>query len=389
MTGCIALILSGGSGARFVAQTPKQYLPLGDRVVIRHAVDTFLDHPGIDAVRIVRRPQDITLYEDAFCGVSILDPVDGGETRQESVLLGLESLEDIAPTLVLIHDGARPFPNAGLITRTLEALNSHQAAIPALPVFDTIKQVASDAKTVEKTLGRQKLWLAQTPQAFDYKTILAAHRNAAGMELNDDSMVAEHAGIPVAIVDGNEENIKITTQENMQQARKMLDLGSIVTRVGTGFDVHQFGPGDHTILCGIKVPHDHGLEGHSDADAPMHALTDALLGAIAAGDIGSHFPPSEEKWRGAASSEFLRHAAALVADLNGKIQNVDVTIICERPKIGPYRDTMRQKLAEILEIPITAVSVKATTTEQLGFTGRNEGLAAQAIVSIALPAAAE
>ena len=389
MTGCIALILSGGSGARFGAQTPKQYLPLGDRVVIRHAVDTFLDHPGIDAVRIVRRPQDITLYEDAFCGVSILDPVDGGETRQESVLLGLESLEDIAPTLVLIHDGARPFPNAGLITRTLEALNSHQAAIPALPVFDTIKQVASDAKTVEKTLGRQKLWLAQTPQAFDYKTILAAHRNAAGMELNDDSMVAEHAGIPVAIVDGNEENIKITTQENMQQARKMLDLGSIVTRVGTGFDVHQFGPGDHTILCGIKVPHDHGLEGHSDADAPMHALTDALLGAIAAGDIGSHFPPSEEKWRGAASSEFLRHAAALVADLNGKIQNVDVTIICERPKIGPYRDTMRQKLAEILEIPINVVSVKATTTEQLGFMGRNEGLAAQAIVSIALPAAAE
>jgi 2-C-methyl-D-erythritol 4-phosphate cytidylyltransferase / 2-C-methyl-D-erythritol 2,4-cyclodiphosphate synthase len=389
MTGCIALILSGGSGNRFGAQTPKQYLPLGDRSVIRHAVDTFMDHPEIDAVRVVRRPQDITLYENAFRGVSILDPVDGGETRQESVLRGLESLANLAPTSVLIHDGARPFPNAELITRALEALNDHHAVIPALPVFDTIKQVAPDAKTIEKTLDRQKLWRAQTPQAFDYKSILAAHRDSAGMELTDDAMVAEHAGIPVAIVDGNEDNIKITTQEDMQQARKMLDLGSIVTRVGTGFDVHQFGPGDHAMLCGIKVPHDHGLEGHSDADAPMHALTDAVLGAIAAGDIGSHFPPSDEKWRGAASSKFLRHAAALVADVNGKIQNVDITIICERPKIGPYRDAMRQKLAEILEIPISAVSVKATTTEQLGFTGRSEGLAAQAMVSIALPAAAE
>jgi 2-C-methyl-D-erythritol 4-phosphate cytidylyltransferase / 2-C-methyl-D-erythritol 2,4-cyclodiphosphate synthase len=389
MTGCIALILSGGSGIRFGTERPKQYLPLGTRAVIRHAVDTFIDHPGIDAVRIVRRPQDVTLYEDAFSGISILDPVDGGETRQESVLRGLESLEDIAPKSVLIHDGARPFPNASLITRTLEALNSHLAVIPALPVFDTIKQVSTDAKTIEKTLDRQKLWRAQTPQAFDYKAILAAHRDTAGMELTDDAMVAEHAGIPVTIVDGNEENIKITTQEDLQQAKKMLDLGTVVTRVGTGFDVHQFGPGDHAMLCGIKVPHNHGLEGHSDADAPMHALTDAILGAIAAGDIGSHFPPSDEKWRGAASSEFLRHAAALVADLNGIIQNVDVTIICESPKIGPHRDAMRQKLSQILDIPVSAVSVKATTTEQLGFTGRSEGLAAQAIASVTLPLAAE
>jgi len=389
MTGCIALILSGGSGNRFGAQMPKQYLQLGDRAVIRHAVDAFLRHPGIEAVRIVRRPQDTPLYEAAFRGVAVLDPVDGGATRQESVLRGLESLKNIAPSSVLIHDGARPFPDAALISRTLDALNNYPAVIPALPVFDTIKQVEPNAKTIEKTLDRQKLWRAQTPQAFSYKPILAAHRDSAGKELTDDAMVAEQAGIKVAIVDGNEENIKITTQEDMQQAKKMLNLGTTITRVGTGFDVHQFGPGDHAVLCGIKVPHDYGLEGHSDADAPMHALTDAVLGAIAAGDIGSHFPPSDEKWRGAASSKFLKHAAALVADLNGTIQNVDVTIICESPKVGPYRDAMRQKLAEILEIPISVVSVKATTTEKLGFTGRSEGLAAQAIASITLPAAAE
>jgi 2-C-methyl-D-erythritol 4-phosphate cytidylyltransferase/2-C-methyl-D-erythritol 2,4-cyclodiphosphate synthase len=389
MTGCIALILSGGSGNRFGTQKPKQYLPLGNHVVIRHAVDTFMNHPGVDAVRIVKRPQDTRLYDAAFRGVSVLGPVDGGETRQESVLRGLESLENIAPTSVLIHDGARPFPDTDLITRTLEALNNHHAVIPALPVFDTIKQATSDGKKIEKTLDRKTLWRAQTPQGFDYKAILAAHRASTDIELTDDAMVAEHAGIPVAIVDGNEKNIKITTQEDMKHAKKILNLGTAVTRVGTGFDVHQFGPGDHAMLCGIKVPHDHGLEGHSDADAPMHALTDAILGAISAGDIGTHFPPSDAKWRGAASSEFLKHAVGLVTGLNGKIQNVDVTIISERPKIGSHRDAMCQKLAEILEIPVSAVNVKATTTEQLGFTGRNEGLAAQAIAAISLPVASE
>lgn len=385
MTGCIALVLSGGSGNRFGDETPKQYLQLGDRSVIRHAIDIFAGHPGIDAVRVVRRPQDQELYDRTTTGISILNPVDGGNTRQNSVLLGLESLQDLDPQNVLIHDGARPFPGTDLISNILEALNNHQAVIPALPVFDTIKQITSGSTIIEKTLDRGQLWRAQTPQAFDYKTILSAHRKAAGMELTDDAMVAEHAGIPVTIIDGSEGNIKITTQEDMQQAMRMLEIGTLVSRVGTGFDVHQFGPGDHAMLCGVEVPHDHGLEGHSDADAPMHALTDAILGAIAAGDIGSHFPPSDEKWRGAASSEFLKHAATLVAKLNGKIQNVDVTIICEKPKVGPYRDQMRQKLAEILEIPVSAVSVKATTTEQLGFTGRNEGLAAQAIVSITLP----
>ncbi len=325
------------------------------------------------------------MYEAALADISVLDPVDGGATRQESVRLGLESLEDINPTTVLVHDGARPFPDTGLVTRTLDALNDFQAAIPALPVFDTIKQTASNQKTIQKTLDRQKLWRAQTPQGFNYRAILTAHRDAAGLELTDDAMVAERASIPVTLVDGSESNIKITTQDDMQQAKRMLNLSDAITRVGTGFDVHQYGPGDHAMLCGIAVPHDHGLKGHSDADAPMHALTDALLGAISAGDIGSHFPPSEEKWRGAASSEFLRHAAKLVSDMSGQIINIDVTIICESPKIGPHRDAMRQKLAEILEISISRVSVKATTTEKLGFTGRSEGLAAQAIASVSVP----
>lgn len=386
MTGCVALILSGGSGTRFGDQTPKQYLSLGGKAVIRHAIDTFLAHPGVDAVRIVRRPQDAALYEAIVNDIPVLEPVDGGMTRQESVRLGLESLKNMRPTKVLIHDGARPFPDPGLITRALYALNQHQAVIPALPVFDTIKQVSSDGKTIEKTLDRQKLWRAQTPQAFDYNAIFSAHQEAKGLELTDDAMVAENAGIPVTVVQGNESNIKITTRENMEQANKSLEQETMVTRVGTGFDIHQFGPGDHAVLCGISVPHEKGLEGHSDADAPMHALTDAILGAIAAGDIGSHFPPSDDKWRGAASSEFLRHATNLVADQGGHIINVDVTIICEKPKIGPHREAMCQKLAEILEVSVTCISVKATTTEQLGFTGRGEGLAAQAIASVSLPA---
>ena len=251
MTGCVALILSGGSGNRFGNNTPKQYLSLGDKSVIRHAIDTFVAHPGIDTVRIVRRPQDNTLYEAAIADISVLPPVDGGKTRQDSVRLGLESLKEIEPEKVLIHDGARPFPGQELITRALEALNEQQAVIPVLPVFDTIKQVTSDSKTIERTLDREKLWRAQTPQAFDYNAILSAHEKAVGLELTDDAMVAENAGIPVSIVQGDKRNIRITTLEDMEQARKFLDSESMVTRVGTGFDVHQFGPGDHAMLCGI------------------------------------------------------------------------------------------------------------------------------------------
>ena len=385
MTGCIALILSGGSGSRYGEEIPKQYMSLGDRPVIRHAVERFLVNDIIDGIRIVRRPQDQALYDEIFSDLPILEPVDGGNTRQESVRLGLESLTDINPSKILIHDGARPFPDPEMISQIIETLKDHKAVIPALPVFDTIKQTREDKKTVSKTLDRRTLWRAQTPQAFEFDAILSAHNSAIGLDLTDDSMVAENAGISVKIIQGNETNLKITTQEDMQQARMMLGIKRSTTRIGTGFDVHRFGQGDHVMLCGINVPHDQGLDGHSDADVPMHALTDALLGAIADGDIGSHFPPTDEKWKNAESTQFLRHAADLVANLDGEIVNVDVTIICELPKVGPHRDTMRQKISEILEIPLSSVSIKATTTERLGFTGRSEGIAAQASASISLP----
>lgn len=386
MTGCVVLILSGGSGARFATKIPKQYFKLGNRTIIRHAIDAFLKHSGIDEIRVVRRPQDKHLYEKSITGISILEPVDSGKTRQESVRLGLESLENINPKWVLIHDAARPFPNESLIARVLNALNKNPAVIPALPVLDTIKELEDDRKTVKKTLDRQKLRRAQTPQAFHYKTIFDAHRKTLEEDMPDDAAIAEKAEVPVTIIDGHKDNIKITTQEDFQQAMKMLNLIDSVTHVGTGFDAHRFGPGNHVMLCGIKISHESGLEGHSDADVPMHALTDAILGAISAGDIGSHFPPSDPRWRDAESDQFLKYAAKLVENLSGKIINVDITIICESPKISPYRDAMRARISEIIGLPTSGVSVKATTTEQLGFTGRGEGIVAQAITSILLPA---
>ena len=386
MTGCVVLILSGGSGARFDSKIPKQYFKLGEKTIIRHAIDAFLEHPGIDKIRVVRRPQDKHLYEESVTGISILEPADGGKTRQDSVRLGLESLKDIKPKWVLIHDAARPFPNKSLISRTLSGLNKNPAVVPVLPLLDTIKELEDDRKTIKKTLDRNKLWRTQTPQGFHYKAILSAHRKTAQEEMTDDAAIFEMAGVPVTVVDGHNENIKITTQEDIQQAIKMLNFSDSVTRVGTGFDVHRFGPGNHVILCGIKIDHECGLEGHSDADVPMHALTDAILGAIAAGDIGSHFPPTDERWRDAASDQFLKYATKLVRDLKGKILNVDITIICESPKISAHREAMRKRISEIIEIPTSSVSVKGTTTEQLGFTGRGEGIVAQAITSILLPA---
>jgi 2-C-methyl-D-erythritol 4-phosphate cytidylyltransferase/2-C-methyl-D-erythritol 2,4-cyclodiphosphate synthase len=384
MTGCAALVLAGGSGTRFGGVRPKQYQPLAGRVVLRRAADAFLSHPAVDAVRIVLRPEDRPLYDDAFAGAALLDPVTGGETRQESTRLGLESLHELAPERVLIHDGARPFASAAIIGRALAALDRYPGAIPALPLSDTVKRAAEDGILIADTLERTGLWRAQTPQAFRYPEILAAHRKARGREMTDDAMIAEQAGLPVALVMGSEDNIKITTQEDMARAARLLDTAGAVTRIGTGFDVHAFCPGDHVMLCGVRVPHDHGLEGHSDADAGLHALTDALLGAIGEGDIGTHFPPTDPRWRNADSAQFLRHAAGFVRDRGGAVANVDVTLICERPKIGPHREKMRGRIADILGVDVSAVSVKATTTEGLGFTGRREGIAAQAVAAVRL-----
>jgi 2-C-methyl-D-erythritol 4-phosphate cytidylyltransferase/2-C-methyl-D-erythritol 2,4-cyclodiphosphate synthase len=289
----------------------------------------------------------------------------------------------------LIHDGARPFPDQALISRTLAGLEKFPGIVPALPISDTVKRTrgkdGGQDNIIVGTVDRGGLWRAQTPQAFRYKDIRSAHETAQGQEMTDDAMIAAKSGLSVALVMGNEDNIKITTREDMTRAERIMGLHQAVTRIGTGFDVHAFCPGDHVILGGVKIAHGFGLEGHSDADAALHALTDALLGAIGDGDIGTHFPPTDARWRDAASSAFLKHAASLVRGRGGNITNVDVTIICERPKITPHRAAMLTEIAAMLDIGEEAVSVKATTTEGLGFTGRREGIAAQAVAAIRMP----
>jgi 2-C-methyl-D-erythritol 4-phosphate cytidylyltransferase/2-C-methyl-D-erythritol 2,4-cyclodiphosphate synthase len=284
---------------------------------------------------------------------------------------------------VLIHDGARPFPEAALIDRVIDGLDVAAAAIPCLPLRDTIKSAEDDV--IRATVDRSRLWRAQTPQGFHFDAILAAHRGAAGRDLTDDSAVAEAAGLMPRLVAGAENNLKVTTAEDLVAAERQLAIRLGDIRVGQGFDVHAFGPGDKVVVCGVEIPHGAGLVGHSDADVGLHALTDAVLGAIGAGDIGLHFPPSDPQWRGAASEQFLRHAADLARARGGVIAAVDVTIICERPKIGPHRAAMVERVAAILGIAADRVSVKATTTDRLGFTGRGEGMAAQAVATLRLP----
>jgi 2-C-methyl-D-erythritol 4-phosphate cytidylyltransferase / 2-C-methyl-D-erythritol 2,4-cyclodiphosphate synthase len=383
MASCIALVVAAGRGTRLGAPLPKQYLPLAGKPVLRYSLETLTNHPGIEAVRVVFNPDDAASYEAAARGLDLLPPVAGGAARQDSVRLGLESLAAAPPARVLIHDAARPFLDRATIDRVLAALDEAPGAIPALPVKDTVKRGVSGR--VAETLDRSTLWRAQTPQGFDYATILAAHRAAQGSELSDDAAVAERAGLAVRLVAGSEANFKVTTAEDLEQAERLLLARQGDIRTGQGFDVHAFGPGDHVWLCGVKVAHERGLIGHSDADVGLHALTDAILGALGAGDIGQHFPPSDPKWRGAPSHVFLSHAGALVASAGGRIAHLDVTLICERPKIGPHRDAMVARIAEILDLERGRVSVKATTTEGLGFTGRGEGIAAQAVATLCLP----
>jgi 2-C-methyl-D-erythritol 4-phosphate cytidylyltransferase / 2-C-methyl-D-erythritol 2,4-cyclodiphosphate synthase len=380
---CIALVVAAGRGTRLGAPLPKQYLPLGGVAVLRHGVRALAEHPSIAAVRVIIHPDDRPHYDSATAGLGLMPPVNGGAQRQDSVRNGLESLADAAPELVLIHDGARPFLDRPVIDRVLIGLGAHQGAIAALPVRDTVKR--GDGGRIAATIDRSALWRAQTPQGFHYGPIVAAHRAAAGAELSDDAAVAERAGIDVALVEGSEDNFKVTTMDDLARAERLLAARNGDIRTGQGFDVHVFGPGDHVWLCGVAVPHDRGLVGHSDADVGLHALTDAVLGAIGAGDIGMHFPPSDPQWRGAPSHRFLRHAADLVAAGGGSIAHVDVTVICERPQVGPHRAAMAARIADILTLAPTRVSVKATTTERLGFTGRGEGIAAQAVATIRLP----
>jgi len=384
-----ALVVAAGAGSRAGSTIPKQYLPLGGKTVLRRSLEAFAFHNDVDGVMAVIGAGNTALYKSSTLNLSkLLPPATGGASRQQSVRNGLEALAQHAPERVLVHDAARPFVSNTLISNVIAACGEEHAAIPALPMTETVKRVAEGR--VLDTVPREDLVTAQTPQGFPFAALLEAHREAASAcrnDLTDDAAVAALAGIPVRTVAGERNNLKLTTPDDFAGAERML-AGTMETRTAQGFDVHAFGPGSAVRLCGVEIPHEQGLVGHSDADVGLHALTDALLGTIGDGDIGVHYPPSDPQWRGASSDRFLVDAAGRVRAHGGRILHLDVTLVCEWPKIGPHREGMRAAISRIAEVPVTRVSVKATTTEQLGFTGRGEGIAALAVATVALPAEA-
>jgi len=394
MPSLATVVVAAGRGSRAGEGLPKQYRSLCGEPIITHALRAL--HAGAPQARILVtiHPDDQALYEAAVAMLdgsargALLEPVAGGATRQASVRAGLEALAGEVPDLVLIHDCARPFVSARLIARAIAAASAAGAAVPGLPVTDTIKQIDALGR-IEATPPRAQLRAVQTPQAFRYDLILNAHRLAASTgqnELTDDGAVAEWAGHSVHVFEGDPANMKVTNPEDFAAAEARL-LGQLQDiRTGQGFDVHAFTEGDQVWLGGVSIPHSKGLLGHSDADVLMHAVTDAIYGALADGDIGAHFPPSDPQWKGASSDIFLRHAAQLVRERGGMIAHVDGTVICEAPKVGPHRDAIRAKLADIMRVDVSRVAVKATTSEQLGFTGRREGIAAMALATVRLPA---
>jgi 2-C-methyl-D-erythritol 4-phosphate cytidylyltransferase/2-C-methyl-D-erythritol 2,4-cyclodiphosphate synthase len=373
-----ALLVAAGAGSRAGKGGPKQYRPLAGRPLLAHALDG-LRHPGIDAVQVVIGHDQIDDYARAAGSRPLPPPLIGGATRRDSVRIGLEALARHGGVgRVLVHDAARPFLPASVIDRLLDALDDASAAVPVLPVVDTIAR--QDGRLGEN-VSRDTLVRVQTPQAFNLDALLRAHRAWTGGEATDDAQIVRAAGIDVALVAGDPCLEKITFDEDFRRAEAAL-AASRVPRIGMGFDVHAFGPGDGIWLGGIRIDHDRGLVGHSDADVLLHAVTDALLGALGAGDIGEHFPPSEARWRGAASSVFIEHARGLAEAARAEIGHVDATVICEAPKVGPHREAIRERIAALLRLPVASVSVKATTTERLGFTGRGEGIAAQAVLTL-------
>jgi 2-C-methyl-D-erythritol 4-phosphate cytidylyltransferase / 2-C-methyl-D-erythritol 2,4-cyclodiphosphate synthase len=383
-----ALVVAAGRGSRFGGDLPKQYCLLGGEPVLRRTVDAFLGHNRIALVQPVIHNDDAAHYAAATIPVvsaKLLAPVNGGASRQISVLNGLEALADHGVDIVLIHDAARPFVSETLIHRAIEAAVGKGAAVPGAAVTDTVVAVADGV--IASTPDRATLRAVQTPQAFRFDLIFEAHRAAhvAGRhDYTDDGNVARAAGHAVHVFEGDVSNVKITTQDDLVRAHQRLGQ-MMVSRSATGFDVHAFGPGDHVWLCGIKVPHVAGFIAHSDGDVALHAITDALMGAMADGDIGRHFPPSDPQWKGASSDRFLAFAADRLRQRGGIIDLLDVTIICEAPKIGPHAEAMLQRVAEIVGTSTANISVKATTTESLGFTGRKEGIAAMATATIRLP----
>ncbi len=386
----IAIIVAAGRGRRAGLGLPKQYRPVAGRPVLAHTLAPFLVHPAIDAVICAIHPDDRDLYDAAIAGhpgrERLVPPAHGGETRQDSVRAALEALGP-QDALCLVHDAARMFVDAGLLDRAVAAGRLHEAALPGIAVTDTMKRVAADG-SVAATVDRSELRAVQTPQVFAYPALFEAHRRAAAAgrhDFTDDGGLAEWAGLPVHIFEGDVANMKVTHPTDFDEAERRLGGKPLVSRLATGFDVHVFGDGDHIWLGGVKVPHERGIVAHSDGDVVLHALTDAVLGTLADGDIGTHFPPSDPQWKGASSDRFLAFAIDKVREAGGIVDQIDATIMCERPKIGPYRDAMRARIAEIAALPLSAVSIKATTTERLGFTGRGEGIAAQAAASIRLP----
>jgi 2-C-methyl-D-erythritol 4-phosphate cytidylyltransferase/2-C-methyl-D-erythritol 2,4-cyclodiphosphate synthase len=382
-----AVIVAAGRGFRAGGNLPKQYRELAGEPVIRSSLSLFAWHGQIGAVQAVIHPDDRSAYEAAAKGLRLLPPVPGGATRQASVRAGLQALSARAPDIVLIHDAARPFCSTELVSRAIVACGETGAAIPALEVTDTIKRVDGDGH-VAGTIDRAQLRAVQTPQAFKFATLLNAHQRAIKEgrdDFTDDAALVEWAGIKVATFAGESGNVKLTTDEDFAkvESRRLANLADL--RLGNGFDVHAFGDGDHVWLGGVKIPHDRGLTGHSDADVALHALVDAILGALADGDIGKHFSPNDPRWRGASSDQFLKFAVERVNKRGGRIAHLDLTIVCEAPRIGPHRDAIRKKIAEIAEMSIDRVAVKATTSEQLGFTGRKEGIVAIATATVRLP----
>ncbi len=371
-----ALIVAAGRGLRAGGGLPKQYRVLAGKTVLQHAVEALLNHPKIKAVQVIIHPDDTEHYQKSVSGLNLLPAVFGGKTRSESVLNGLNSLKTCNPDIVLIHDAARPLLAVNVIDNVLAALETQQGAFPCLPVIDALWR---GSNIVEKPEARENLWRAQTPQGFHFNAILAAHQNAA-LPADDDVALAHQMGIEVAIVAGDTQNFKITTPADFTRAEKALTKMDI--RTGSGYDVHKFGPGDFVTLCGLEIPHSHGLVGHSDADVAMHAVTDAIFGALAEGDIGQWFPPSDPQWKGAASSIFLQKAVDRAVERGFTISHIDCTIICETPKIGPHAAGMRAIMAKITGLDIDRISVKATTSEKLGFTGRGEGIAAIATATL-------
>jgi len=393
----IALLVAAGKSERMQAdvahphlQLPKPYLEINGENMMRRTIKAFLNHPDIEGVRVVIRREHHMLYKHAINGLTLFPCVMGGDTRQESVRLGLESIAHRGPSRVLVHDIARPLASPKLISRVLEALKTQEAVIPTLPVVDTIKR--AQAGQINETISRKNLYTVQTPQGFHFDTLLAAHHQLKGDALPDDAALVEKLGGKVAMVEGDADNIKITTQMDLERMQTLLALNH-ETRTGMGYDVHPLRLHDrdtpinqqHIKLCGVTIPFSHRLVGHSDADVGLHALVDAILGAIGDGDIGMHFPPDDQKWKGADSSRFLLHAYELLRERNGELVHLDVTLVCEKPKIAPYRTHMISHIAQLLKITPDRVSIKATTSEKLGFVGRGEGVAAQALATVRLP----